>query len=177
MHYLGERRRPLCDLAPLRVVGIWHSQESFSTVLAPRRAAEVPALAAPAATAAAGPTVCDDGGVVSDETNNRYVVSALAGIYNGEHALVAQVNLPFSNSLCSSRDQIDILCSFTGDISNRITKSCFYDVSGHGWFLALTRGTITRSTIHDHYVWVNNSRSYVYGRELLVLQASRRASL
>ena len=60
-----------------------------------------------------------------------------------------------------------VLCSFTGDISNRITKSCFYDVSGHSWCLALTGGTITGSTIHDHYVWVNNSQPYVYGRELL----------
>ena len=51
-------------------------------MLAPRRSAEVPALAAPAATAAAGPNGCDDGGAVSDESNDHYVVSALAGIYN-----------------------------------------------------------------------------------------------
>ena len=92
---LCRRRRPLCGLPPLRIVGIQHSQESFSPVLAPRRAAEVPALAAPAATAAAGPNGCDDGGVVPDETNDHDVVSALAGIYNGERGLVGRVNFTF----------------------------------------------------------------------------------
>ena len=54
-----------------------------------------PPLAAPAATEAAGPNGCDDGGVVSDETNDHYVVSAIAGIYNGERDLVARVNFTF----------------------------------------------------------------------------------
>ena len=52
-------------------------------------------MAVPAATAAAGTNGCDDGGVVSDETNDHYVVSALAGIYNGERGLVARVNFAF----------------------------------------------------------------------------------
>ena len=65
-------------------------------MLAPWRPAEVPALAAPAATAAAGPNGCDDGGVASDETNDpTYVVSALARIYKGERGLVARVNFSF----------------------------------------------------------------------------------
>ena len=64
-------------------------------MLASRRAAEVPALAAPAAAAAAGPNGCDDGGVVSDETKEHYVFSALARIYKGERGLVARVNFTF----------------------------------------------------------------------------------
>ena len=49
-------------------------------------------MAVPAATAAAGPNGYDDGGVVSDETNDHYVVSVLAGICNGERDVVARVN-------------------------------------------------------------------------------------
>ena len=104
----------------LRILGYsWHSGALFSTVVKSRSLLcsplgvrpWVPALATPAATAAAGPKGrCDDGGVVSDETNDHYVVPALAGIYKGEHSLVARVHFNLSsNSLCLSRDQIDSL--------------------------------------------------------------------